>query len=143
MFKNVLVAVDGSDSSQSALNLVKDLSKVGMLETITLISVATVPLVPLEATDFIVQENNHLEQIAFALVNKIKEDLDKEGLTVGNIVVINGDPGLVISHYARENKFDLIIMGSRGLSGVKGIVLGSVSHKVLHTAECPVLIYKS
>ena len=39
-----------------------------------------------------------------------------------------------------ENGVDLIVMGSRGLSDVAGMFLGSVAHKVLHLAKCPVLI---
>ena len=39
-----------------------------------------------------------------------------------------------------ENDVDLIVMGSRGLSDIAGVFLGSVAHKVLHLARCPVLI---
>lgn len=51
--------------------------------------------------------------------------------------------GLAITDIAKERKVDLIILGSRGLSEVKGLLLGSVSNKVLQHAECPVLVVKS
>ncbi|MEM2491290.1 MAG: universal stress protein [Candidatus Bathyarchaeia archaeon] len=43
---------------------------------------------------------------------------------------------------AEEEKVDLIAIGSRGLSGVKAFLLGSVSDKVSHHAKCPVLIVR-
>jgi len=139
MYKKVLVAVDGSDSSQGVIQLVKDLVKNGVIESITLISVAVVPTLPME---FVIDDHYNLEMVASAVLNKVKANLEDDGLIVG-AVVVNGDPGVAISQYAQDNGFDLIILGSRGLSGVKGVVLGSVSHKVLHTAQCPVWIYKS
>lgn len=43
---------------------------------------------------------------------------------------------------AREGKFDLIVMDSRGLSTIKEIALGSVREGVMHHAPCPVLVIK-
>jgi nucleotide-binding universal stress UspA family protein len=53
-----------------------------------------------------------------------------------------GDPGQVISQYAREKGCDLIVMGRRGLGSYTGGLLGSVAHKVLHLAEPPVVLVK-
>jgi len=51
-----------------------------------------------------------------------------------------GEPAEEIVDYARLEQVDLIVMGSRGLSPIKELLLGSVSDKVLRTAPCPVLI---
>lgn len=56
--------------------------------------------------------------------------------TTGNLV---GNPGETICAIAQEWKADLIIIGHRGLSGVKELVQGSVSNYVFHHAPCPVL----
>ncbi|MEM2981913.1 MAG: universal stress protein, partial [Candidatus Bathyarchaeia archaeon] len=48
----------------------------------------------------------------------------------------------IIVNIAKEEKTDLIIIGSRGLSGVKRFLLGSVSNRVSHHAPCPVLIVR-
>lgn len=53
-----------------------------------------------------------------------------------------GDPAEAIMDYAKEINTDLIIMGSRGLGLVRGVLLGSVSKYVLEHAKCPVLIVK-
>lgn len=53
-----------------------------------------------------------------------------------------GDPAAGIVRAAQEYKADLIIMGSRGLGQIGGLVLGSVSERVLHAARRPVLIVR-
>lgn len=53
-----------------------------------------------------------------------------------------GEPAEEIVDYARLEQIDMIVMGSRGLSPIKELLLGSVSDKVLRTAPCPVLIVR-
>jgi len=142
MFKKVLVAVDGSDSSQGAIKLVKGLAQSGLVEAITLISVAPAPSLPLQAMDFIVSETNRLQPLSNLVVENARSSLESIGLKV-DTVVLSGDPGTQICKYAKENQYDLILLGSRGLSTVKELVLGSVSHKVLQMANCPVLIFRA
>lgn len=55
---------------------------------------------------------------------------------------IHGDPGPAIVVYAKKNGVDLIVLGSRGLNALQEFVLGSVSHKVVKRASCPVMIVK-
>lgn len=122
--------------------MAQKLATIGAVNSITLISVAAIPPVSLTPTEFTVLEYTVLlEQIAEGVVNKVTKE-NFEGIPV-NCVVVNGDPGMAIAHYANDNGFNLIMMGSRGFSGVKGIMLGSVSHKVLFNANCPVWVYKS
>ncbi|HUO45666.1 MAG TPA: universal stress protein [Acidimicrobiia bacterium] len=54
-------------------------------------------------------------------------------------MVDSGDPAATIVRLAKEVGADLIVMGSRGLGSVAGLLLGSVSHKVGHAAPCAVL----
>ena len=56
------------------------------------------------------------------------------------MLILEGDPAERIIETARVMKSDLIVMGSRGLSNILGLTLGSVSTKVLHSAKCMVLI---
>lgn len=57
--------------------------------------------------------------------------------------IVNGDAATEILDYAKRHKTNLIVTGSRGLSSVQGWLLGSVSHKLLHYANCSVLVVKS
>jgi nucleotide-binding universal stress UspA family protein len=56
--------------------------------------------------------------------------------------VIEGSPAMAILNFVEENDIDLVIMGSRGLSDLKELFLGSVSHNVVQKASCPVFIVK-
>ncbi|MGI9569077.1 MAG: universal stress protein [Desulfobulbia bacterium] len=51
-----------------------------------------------------------------------------------------GQPGYVLASLAKSKNYDLIIMGSHGHSDIAGLFLGSVTHKVLNTIYCPVLV---
>jgi nucleotide-binding universal stress UspA family protein len=54
-----------------------------------------------------------------------------------------GDAATEIIEYAKNASMDLIVVGSRGLSRIRGLLLGSVSRKLVHYAGCSVLIVKS
>ena len=55
-------------------------------------------------------------------------------------MILEGDPAEMTNETARVQKCDLIVMGSRGMSNILGLTLGSVSTKVLHSAQCMVLL---
>ena len=57
-------------------------------------------------------------------------------------VVHCGDPEEQIIDFAEKRPCDLIILGCRGFGPLRGIILGSVSQKVLYSTQCPVLIVK-
>ena len=57
-------------------------------------------------------------------------------------LLLEEPPGKVISETAKTEGITLIIMGSRGKSDLAGLILGSTTHKVLHTAPCPVLVVR-
>ena len=55
---------------------------------------------------------------------------------------VKGSPGDQIPWVARQEKSDLVIMGSKGRSNLAGIVIGSVTHKVLEQSPCPILVVR-
>jgi nucleotide-binding universal stress UspA family protein len=57
-------------------------------------------------------------------------------------VLLRGDAATEIIHYVQEHHIDLVVAGSRGLSRVKGWLMGSVSRKLVHYAGCSVMIVK-
>jgi nucleotide-binding universal stress UspA family protein len=70
------------------------------------------------------------------------EQLRSQGLTV-ETVVREGYPATVIQEEAEEQRADLIVIGTRGLSGLKHLLLGSVAERVVQKAPCPVLTVKT
>ena len=65
-----------------------------------------------------------------------------EGVKSVRSVVEDGDPARCILDCATRDNADLVVLGSRGLSDLKGLLLGSVSHKVSQLAECTCMTVK-
>jgi nucleotide-binding universal stress UspA family protein len=77
-----------------------------------------------------------------SLVDGVVREIGTGGANVrGDVQVAVGDPpAKLILDEAASFQADLIVMGSRGLSDWSGLLLGSVTHKVMHLATCPVLV---
>jgi nucleotide-binding universal stress UspA family protein len=83
----------------------------------------------------------------FLALQKVGEDiLSKAKKVAGSThvtdLIDHGDPAARIIEIAEERKVDLIIMGSRGLSGIRRLFTGSISDKVANQAACPVMIVR-
>ena len=71
-----------------------------------------------------------------AIVDKAEGIARDHGAKKIDRVIAEGDPADIILGAAKERQADLIVMGTRGLSDLKGLFVGSVSHKVSHLADC-------
>lgn len=140
MLKKILVGYDGSPFAKNALNVALDLAK-KYGAPITVIAVAHVP----DFADTKDEIDGVLED-AKNFFAKVLEEAQKlaaaEGITV-TTNVIPGHPAEALVNLAEEENYDLIVLGARGLSGIKRYLLGSVSEAVVRHAHCPVLIVKS
>lgn len=140
--KKILVAVDGSDNSKRALSEAKRYAKMADAE-LTIITVLDHPLalyypqVKATKTDEKEIRKKAGEVILKEAVNFF-DDFDGEVHTS----LRNGYPASEILEEAESGNFDLIIMGSRGLSGFSRTFLGSVSNKVLNYSRSDVLIIR-
>lgn len=74
-------------------------------------------------------------------LSKYAEGIARRGIEV-ETVVREGYPATVIEDEAARRKVDLIVIGTRGLSGIKHLLLGSVAERVVQKAPCPVLTVK-
>lgn len=83
-----------------------------------------------------------LDEIGEQVLARGKETAESKGVAVINTVLIDGDPARKILQVAKTEKADLISMGSRGLGGAEGMLSGSVSYKVNHSANCNCLIVR-
>jgi nucleotide-binding universal stress UspA family protein len=76
-----------------------------------------------------------------ALLARTSSLLERHGIR-STPVLERGDAATQILDYLRQNKIDLVVAGSRGLSQLKSLWMGSVSRKLVHYANCSVLIVK-
>jgi nucleotide-binding universal stress UspA family protein len=142
--KKVLVPIDGSATSLRALNILtrkRALYRDPAEMEIHLLNVQH----PVSGdVDMFVDHEQikkyHREQSLEAL-KAARDLLDKAGIPYIFHIGI-GDPGEVIALYAKEKGCDQIIMGTRGRGELAGLLLGSVTWKVIHLAEIPILLVK-
>lgn len=139
MYKNILIAVDGSEHSLRATN---EAIKIAALANDCMIEVV-----------YVVDYSKSKEEV---LHSYGKEDLDmarrkkllpiekqmKSSHLSYRLKLLHGDPGPAIVEYANKENVDLVVIGSRGLNSLQEMVLGSVSYKVVKRVNCPVLIVK-
>ncbi|MGB9859983.1 MAG: universal stress protein [Moorellaceae bacterium] len=139
MFHKILLGYDGSPHARKALKAALDLAQKYGAE-ITAVSVAHLP----DFADTRDEVNGALEDARnfFAQVlEQARELAAREGITL-NTKVVPGHPADKLVSLAEEEGYDLIVLGARGLSGIKRFLLGSVSEAVVRLASCPVLIVK-
>jgi len=137
--EKILLPFDGSDHSLNAAAYAASLAK--MYEAHTTVM-------------YCFDWRGHMSEIPDLLISELKVKREKEAQNTlqkaGDILAAQGIeytlktapgiPGDVLAQLAESKEYDLIIMGSHGHSDIAGIFLGSVTHKVLNTIYCPVLI---
>jgi len=135
LFKRIVVGYDGSAQARKALEVAVDLARRYGAEVIsvTVVDIGTASSDP----NAVRIARDAAEQIA----SEASEKLSREGVA-HRAVVRQGDPGDEIVRVASESSADLIIVGSRGLSTLRRLLLGSVSRKVLNKSKIPVLVVK-
>jgi nucleotide-binding universal stress UspA family protein len=141
----MLVATDGSPHAARAAELAARLARELRETEVSLINVGHIPAIAFGTlaegvVDLRVLEES-LEQAGRAILNEAERIFDKSGVRVTRKYA-QGEPSVEIIQKAREHKVDLIVMGSRGLGQIGGLILGSVSERVLHGAHVPVLIVR-
>ena len=137
MFKSIVWANDGSEAAERALPLVRELARPGGA-TITIVHVVE----RVEGIGAVGVPHRADERQVQAHLRGLASDLSAEGVQVS--LEIKGDVGTRPAHavvdVARSAGADLIVMGTRGHSPIGGLLLGSVTHRLLHIAPCPVLV---
>ncbi len=144
----VLFAPDGSDLAIEAAR-----RAAGMLADFEATVLGVVPLLLAPGTEVAGIESVALPatspetvaQIDESVTAKIEADIERTITAIGRPAdrrVVHGDAAIEICRVAEEGRFDLVVIGSHGSGFLKRVVLGSVSHHVLHHAPCPVLVVR-
>lgn len=149
LYSKILIAVDGSEGSFTALHNGNEIARY-MGAELTLLYVTNEVTLPLyggvhpggaasttvEIREAEIVEQSHGEEI----LNRALVRVDPEIKTT--TAILHGDPSATICGYADSHNIDLIVIGNRGHSGIKKLFLGSVSQKVVSNAHQPVLVVK-
>jgi nucleotide-binding universal stress UspA family protein len=144
--ETILVPTDFSDDATKALETAVDLAK-SFGSKVVLLHAYSVELPfssPAMGGGLILPEGFYVElrDHATLQVERIAKEASREGVEVRGIAVEN-TPWMAIIDQAEELPAQLIVMGTRGLTGLKHIALGSVAERVVRKAPCPVLTVKA
>ncbi|MCA1992291.1 MAG: universal stress protein [Coleofasciculus sp. S288] len=138
MLKTILVALDGSDLSQRVIQTLHELQ----IQQATKIILAHV--IPPSESDMetAVDRPHPSEDLLYRDIEQQLQSYQAALLCQSELEIVTGDPAEEIIRLAHIHQADLIVIGNRGLTGVKRILEGSVSSQVVIDAPCSVLVVK-
>jgi nucleotide-binding universal stress UspA family protein len=144
----ILVATDGSEEAKLALTTSADLAKStnSELHIAYVFPTAVQRPFPNPITSRPAEVLEHeLEEAmgqAQSFLDREAEQVKGEGVEVADTHLVRGQPDKELVHLSEEIDAGLIVMGSRGLGGVRRALMGSVSDSVVRHAHCPVLVVR-
>jgi nucleotide-binding universal stress UspA family protein len=154
LFQKILVPIDGSDHSLKALDAAVQIAKQfdGKITLMHVYSVVITPVVTPEPSTLTSgvpiltsMEVSKLADAARQAGNRVlsdgKDRAKSEGVEAETILA-EGHAVQEIIRTSKEGGFDLIVIGARGVSHLREILLGSVSDAIMHHVTCPVLVVK-
>jgi len=139
MFKRILLAYDGSDHSRRAAHIAGDLARLQDEAELWLVC-AVDPVPPDVGMPYMDQLIIERTQAGKTLLKQARE-LVGDNIPIHDELLF-GSPAESIMGVADNRNCDLIIMGTRGLGGLRGLLLGSQIQKVISLSKCPVLAVK-
>jgi len=147
MFKNIVVATDGSKHSENAASIGLEIAKLTSGKVTTLyIADSGRYIVPVDvsyniADDVIKSVKRSVLDEGEAALRRVEEKALEAGVPVESKLV-EGNPADDIIKTAGELGADLIVMGSIGKTGIEKFLLGSVAEKVVRNSKIPVLVVR-
>jgi nucleotide-binding universal stress UspA family protein len=140
----IVVGVDGSEHARRTLHWAVDEARLRKWAVIAVYAhaiptlfVAPDPVLGASPPVSDPEITKRLEEAAEKMLAEEIDQVDSDDVTIERRVVTGSAPDALL-RAAREG--DLLVVGSRGLGGFKGLLLGSVSQQVVHHAACPVVI---
>jgi nucleotide-binding universal stress UspA family protein len=146
MYDNILIPTDGSKAAENAVDQAIDVAaKYGA-------TVHALYVVDVDATSYSLgtEQVDRIRQGNLDEMTEVKEHADEATGYVATVAarhgvdveehVRAGEPARAIRKFVEENDIDLVVMGSHGRSGLKRVILGSVTEKVLRRTRLPVLV---
>jgi len=145
-FEHILLASDGSEVAAEAAAVAVELAQKFATSLRVLNVVEPFAALPLRSDDdYVLINQPRPELLAARLREQVRCSLVDAQRKAGIYYTLHQEQGLAeetILQFAEKHHSDLIVMGSRGLSDIERILLGSVSNAVVHQAECPVLVVR-
>ncbi|HEX9915287.1 MAG TPA: universal stress protein [Candidatus Bathyarchaeia archaeon] len=154
MYKKILVAFDGSEPSRNALDHAVSIAnqwkaELRILSVVPRVMMPVFPdegfgAAPITAAQDMSDYQDKMKNIYAKSLKEAEEDI-KEAFPDIKVTtqLLEGRPSNIIDEEAEKENVDLIVIGSRGLGGITGWILGSTSRHVVESCTKPILVVKS
>lgn len=139
MLKTILVALDDSEISE---RVIKTLAQLEIKADTKIILSHVIPATGSEVQVAVDRPHANSEELTYRRIEKQLQSYQPTLPCQSEIEIVSGDPAEEIIRLANIYHTDLIVIGTRGLTGVKRIIQGSVSSQVVTDAPCSVLVVK-
>lgn len=139
MLKTILVALDSSDLTQYVMQALNE------LKIVPATKIVLAHVIPTSESDMemVVDRPQTSEEPLYRQLEKQLQVYQKQLASESELEIVMGDPAVEIVRLAHIYHCDLIVIGTRGLKGLKRILEGSVSSQVVAEAPCSVLVVKA
>jgi nucleotide-binding universal stress UspA family protein len=137
MFKAIVLALDGSDTAKRGIPIAVELAKEGNGKIVIAHveeRMATKGRAPLEV------DEDEIQAELRAMVKDFAAEGIEASLEMGDVMAGGAGTAHAIADIAERSKADLIVTGTRGHSPVAGLLVGSVTQRLLHIAKQPILV---
>lgn len=153
MINYILVPTDGSDNAERAVRFSAQVADRRYHAEVVVVYVhllvspiasfgVMTPGPESHQHDMTAVEQGHAQEIVDQAVTEIRSLVTSPEVTVSGRVVLDSRVDEGVLRVADEIKADIIVVGTRGLSALRGAIMGSVSHSLIEKAHCPVLVVK-
>jgi nucleotide-binding universal stress UspA family protein len=140
VLKTILVALDGSEIAEKVIKTLGDL----VLSSNTKVILCHVFPTPDSEIELPADRpHSDSQNLSYFQVEKQLQSYQEQLPVKSDLELVSGDTSAEIIRLANIHQADLVVIGSRGLTGMKKIVLGSVSTQVMEEVNCSVLVVKS
>ena len=136
--KKILIPLDGSKNSIRGLD---EGIYIARQCQATITGLYVIPIYPRNLADAIIPFQMHLTKETKKSMAYAKTRCAQKGIVFKSKIIF-GSPTMEIEEISRKKKFDIIVIGSRGQSGLKGAFLGSVANAIVHKSKVPLLVVK-
>jgi len=141
VLRNILVATDFSEASDAALMYGRDLARsYGSALHVLHITESLLVRFSTEAPiAYLPELQAQIEEEARRRIDALVSDEDRKTLNARSVVITSVGAADAIAQYAKDNRIDLIVMGTHGRRAFAHVLMGSVAERVVRIAPCPVL----
>jgi len=142
-FKNILVAYDASGFANRAFKSALDVAKPddGIITIATVVTGIFQPSIGFSMKsdkDLLKKQNKAMEKI----FSNLKKTANKKGVVLSLKILRSPSVSKGILKYLNSHRFDLVVIGSHGRTGLNKVILGSVANEIVHKTNVPVMVVK-